>query len=61
VKATVLDGLKNGYEVYTVTDGVRAVNVKPGDEAEALAAMESAGAKLVTSEEALRQAGAALT
>src|SRR5262249_14921094 len=29
VKATVLDGLKLGYEVYAITDGMRAVNVKP--------------------------------
>ncbi len=49
VRATVLDGLKRGYEVYVVTDGVRAVNVKPDDGARALEEMQRAGAKLITS------------
>ena len=29
VLETVLEGLKYGYEVYAVTDAMRAVNVKP--------------------------------
>jgi len=49
VRATVLDGLKLGYDVYVVTDGVRAVEVHPGDGAKALAEMVKAGAKLIAS------------
>jgi nicotinamidase/pyrazinamidase len=49
VRATVLDGLKLGYEVYAVTDAMRAVDVKPGDGATALDEMAKAGAHLVTS------------
>lgn len=62
VLATVLDGLKLGYEVVAVTDAMRAVNVEPGDGAKALGQMSDAGAKLVTSEDVLRSrepAGAA--
>lgn len=53
VRATVLDGLKLGYEVTVVTDGVRAVNVKPDDGATALKEMAAAGAKLVESKDLL--------
>ena len=49
VRATVLDGLKLGYEVNVITDGVRAVNVKPDDGATALDEMARTGAKLVVS------------
>jgi nicotinamidase/pyrazinamidase len=49
VRATVLDGLKLGYQVYVITDGIRAVNVKPDDGANALEEMATAGAKLVAS------------
>ncbi|HEX8184588.1 MAG TPA: bifunctional nicotinamidase/pyrazinamidase [Blastocatellia bacterium] len=54
VLATVLDGLKNGYEVYAVTDAMRAVNVNPDDGRKALEEMASKGARLVTSEEILK-------
>jgi nicotinamidase/pyrazinamidase len=50
VLETVLDGIKNGYEVYAVTDAMRAVNVDPDDGQEALYRMASSGAHLVTSE-----------
>jgi nicotinamidase/pyrazinamidase len=49
VRATVLDGLKLGYQIHVVTDGVRAVNVKPNDGAQALDEMAQAGARLITS------------
>jgi nicotinamidase/pyrazinamidase len=49
VLETVLDGLKLGYEVYAVTDAMRAVNVDPDDEEKALYKMASSGAHLVTS------------
>jgi nicotinamidase/pyrazinamidase len=51
VRATVLDALTHGYKVTVVTDGVRAVNVKPDDGATALKQMAQAGAKLAESAE----------
>ena len=57
VKATVLDGIKYGYEVYVVTDAVRAVNVAPGDGEKALEEMARAGARLVTSNQLLASSG----
>ncbi|HXU35434.1 MAG TPA: bifunctional nicotinamidase/pyrazinamidase [Blastocatellia bacterium] len=50
VLETVLDGIKHGYEVYAVTDAMRAVNVNPDDGEKALYKMVSSGAHLVTSE-----------
>ncbi len=47
VKATVLDALKEGFEVIVLEDAVRAVDVNPGDGARALAEMKSAGAGVV--------------
>ena len=49
VRATVLDGLQRGYEVYVVTDGIRAVNVQPEDGVKALDEMAKAGATLLAS------------
>lgn len=45
VRATVTDGLEAGFDVVLLRDAVRAVGVKPTDEAEALAAMRDAGAQ----------------
>lgn len=53
VLATVLDGLKLGFEVFPVTDAMRAVNVAPEDGANALRQMSAAGAHLVTSDKVL--------
>jgi len=53
VKATVLDALKNGFRVFAVTDAMRAVNLKPGDDAQALEVMAAAGAHLLTSQQVL--------
>ncbi len=54
VKATVIDGLsrrdpfgKAGLAVTVVTDGIRGVDVQPGDSRKALTEMEQAGATLV--------------
>jgi nicotinamidase/pyrazinamidase len=58
VKATALDGLNKGYRVYVVTDGIRAVEVNPGDGAKAIAEMAAAGAHLITSEQILGKARA---
>ena len=62
VRATVLDGVSRGYEVYVCTDGVRAVNVDPMDGEKALNEMSRAGAYLVTSDEILEsvRAGSAV-
>lgn len=48
VRATVLDALREGFEVEVLTDAVRAVDVHPGDGAAALAEMQAAGARLRT-------------
>ncbi|MEK6325609.1 MAG: bifunctional nicotinamidase/pyrazinamidase [Acidobacteriota bacterium] len=61
VLETVLDGIKYGYEVYAVTDAMRAVNVNPDDGEKALQKMAQAGAHLVTSDEALNLSGTAAT
>lgn len=57
VLETVLDGLKHGYEVYAVTDAMRAVNVNRTDGENAIQKMASSGAHLVTGEEVLSLAG----
>lgn len=46
VQSTVLDALKEGFEVVVLADAVRAVDLKPGDGQRALATMEEAGARL---------------
>jgi nicotinamidase/pyrazinamidase len=50
VLETVLDGIKYGYEVYAITDAMRAVNVTPDDGDKALQKMAKQGAHLVTSD-----------
>ena len=45
VLATVLDGLKLGFEVVLLTDVTRAVDVNPGDGDRALEKMTARGAK----------------
>ena len=49
VRSTVLDGLRLGYKVFVVSDGMRAVDVHPGDGDRALQEMSAAGARLTTS------------
>lgn len=41
---TVKDGLKYGYEVFLLTDAIRAVNVDPGDGKKAMHEMTGMGA-----------------
>ena len=43
VRATVLDALKAGFEVYLIADAVRAVNVRPDDGRRARQEMREAG------------------
>ncbi len=44
IRASVLDARRQGFGVTVVEDGVRAVDLAPGDGARALAAMHEAGA-----------------
>jgi nicotinamidase/pyrazinamidase len=44
VKHTVIDGLKNGFEVVLLTDAIRGVNLRPQDSANAIKAMIQSGA-----------------
>ncbi len=53
VKATVLDGLKDGFKTFFIDDASRAVNLKPGDTIAALDEMFEAGAEAVWSWEIL--------
>ena len=49
VKFTVLDARQLGLDVVLVEDGCRAVNLAPGDDERAIAAMREAGASVVRS------------
>ena len=49
VKNTVLDALREGFEVTVVVDAIRGVNVKPGDADRALEEMKAAGAGIASS------------
>jgi len=51
VKATVLDGLRLGFEVFVLEDAIRGVDVNPGDSEKAIREMLSAGAVLIRLEE----------
>jgi len=57
VKATVLDALRRGYQVFAVIDAMRAVNLDTGDGERALHEMAAAGAQLVTAGQVLELAG----
>jgi nicotinamidase/pyrazinamidase len=54
VKNTVLDAVRQGFDVTVVEDAVRGVDLTPGDSERALEAMEGAGAKVASSEEVRR-------
>ncbi len=47
VKQTVIDGVRQGFKVRALADAMRAVNVHPGDGAEAVKAMRDVGAEIV--------------
>ena len=53
VKATALDAIKNGYEVFVILDAIQAVNVNEKDDEKALDEMAARGAHLVLSDELL--------
>lgn len=45
---TVLDLLKEGYEVYLLKDAIKAVDVNPGDGERSIKKMQQKGAKILT-------------
>jgi nicotinamidase/pyrazinamidase len=47
VKNTALDALRHGFEVTVDTEGVRGVEVEPGDSERALAELRAAGASVI--------------
>lgn len=51
IKFTVLDALELGFKVELVQDGVRGIDLHPGDVDKALTEMQAKGAKLVSSAE----------
>ncbi|HYJ86765.1 MAG TPA: bifunctional nicotinamidase/pyrazinamidase [Pyrinomonadaceae bacterium] len=50
VKNTVLDALKEGFQVKALEDAMRAVDVNPGDGQSAIEEMRESGAEIVDSE-----------
>ena len=54
VKETALDAVKYGFKTYLLRDASRAVNIKPDDEAKAVAEMKVAGVIITTVAEVLR-------
>jgi nicotinamidase/pyrazinamidase len=53
VQATVLDALREGFEVVVLADAICAVNAQPGDGARAVANMAAAGARIANSDKVL--------
>jgi nicotinamidase/pyrazinamidase len=49
VKFTALDGVRDGFDVYLVADGCRAVELSPGDGERAIEEMRSAGVTVLQS------------
>jgi len=58
VRASAIDGCREGFEVTVVEDAVRAVDVNAGDGERALQEMRKAGARIATSDEVLTGAEA---
>jgi nicotinamidase/pyrazinamidase len=48
VRATVLDALRDGFEVVVLTDAIGAVDLAPGDGARAIDEIRGAGGRLAT-------------
>ena len=48
-KATALDAIKAGFEVFLIEDACRAVDIPPGSATQALDEMQAAGVRLVQS------------
>lgn len=52
VRYTALDGVEMGFDIVVVADGVRAVDLSPGDGEAALREMAGAGCRIVMSADA---------
>jgi nicotinamidase/pyrazinamidase len=50
VRASVLDARREGFDVVVALDGVRGIDLRPGDVERAVREMEEAGARTVTLE-----------
>lgn len=48
VKATALDGIKQGFKLTMLVDAIKGVDIKPGDSEKALQEMDKAGADKIT-------------
>ncbi|HEV2225898.1 MAG TPA: nicotinamidase [Nitrososphaerales archaeon] len=57
VKESCHDALRAGFKVNVLKDCVKAVNVESGDDSRALREMGRAGAKLTTSQNAIKRMG----
>ena len=55
VKANVMDAIAAGFQVTVASDGIRAVDVNPGDGAKAIEEMRHCGARFVPAADALRK------
>jgi nicotinamidase/pyrazinamidase len=55
VKNTVLDAVREGFDVTVVGDAIRGIDVKPGDSERAIEEMRDAGADVVSSAELLQR------
>ena len=53
VKNSVLDAVREGFDVTVVEDAIRGIEVKPGDVERAKETMRAAGAEFVTSQQLL--------
>jgi nicotinamidase/pyrazinamidase len=53
VRASTIDACREGFDVTVVEDGIRAVDVNPGDGDRALADMRAAGAKVASADDVL--------
>lgn len=53
VKFSLLDAAQLGFKTYLVLDACKPVNLKEGDETQAIAEMKKVGAKITTTEEVL--------
>ena len=51
VKSTVVDGVREGFEMVVLADAIAAVDLAPGDGAKALDEMRAAGAQMIRFEE----------
>jgi len=57
VKFSVLDALELGYAVTVISDGVRGVDLNPGDVDRAFKEMEEKGARIITSDAVVEMLG----